>query len=80
MARKDADLFDVGFISAQQKVVRFTSNSTRAQEAGLRVGDEIVHTWGAWGASGSLDNMMQVVARRDGREFTVEYWPRSCKS
>ncbi|KAH6839469.1 hypothetical protein B0I37DRAFT_347912 [Chaetomium sp. MPI-CAGE-AT-0009] len=77
MLRKDAELFDIGFVSTQQKVVSFTSNSTRAQEAGLRVGDEIVRMWGAWGASDSLDNMMQVVARRDGREFTVEYWPRS---
>ncbi|KAH6627500.1 hypothetical protein F5144DRAFT_652091 [Chaetomium tenue] len=64
-------------LSGLGKVASFTSNRTRAEEAGLRVGDEVVRMWGEWGASDSLDNMMRVVVRRDGSEVNVDYWPRS---
>jgi predicted metalloprotease with PDZ domain len=69
MARKDAELFDLGFASSRGKVASFTSNRTRAEEAGLRIGDDIVHMWLAWAAGDSLDNMMRVIVRRDGSEF-----------
>ncbi|KAK4139767.1 protein lap1 [Dichotomopilus funicola] len=77
LVRRDAELFELGFVSAQGKVTGFTAEKTRAEEAGLRVGDEIVSMWGAWLAGDSLDNMMEVVVRRDGKDETITYWPRS---
>lgn len=77
LVRRDAELFEVGFLSAQKKVTEFTAEKTRAEEAGLRVGDEIMSMWGAWLAGDSLDNMMEVVVKRDGEEVTIRYWPRS---
>ena len=77
LVRRDAGRFDLGFVTSQGKVSAFTSDRTRAQDAGLRVGDDIVRMWGPWGAGDSQDNMMRVVVRRDGRELAVEYWPRS---
>jgi predicted metalloprotease with PDZ domain len=77
LVRRDAERFDLGFVPSQGKVSAFTSDRTRAQDAGLRIGDDIVRMWGPWGAGDSLDNMMRVVIKRDGQEFVVEYWPRS---
>jgi predicted metalloprotease with PDZ domain len=77
LVRRDAERFDLGFVTSQGKVSAFTADRTRAQAAGLRVGDDIVRMWGPWGASDSLDNVIRVFVNRDGRELAFEYWPRS---
>jgi predicted metalloprotease with PDZ domain len=61
LVRRDAERFDLGFVTSQGKVSAFTADRTRAQAAGLRVGDDIVRMWGPWGAGDSLDNVMRVV-------------------
>jgi len=77
MMRKDAGRFEAGYMTSREgKVTGFTERS-RAQEAGLQIGDEIVSAWTQWAAGDSLDNMMQVVVKRDGEQVTIKYWPRS---
>lgn len=76
MVRRDAERFEPGFVVSSNRVTSLVKGS-RAEEAGLEEGDQVVSTWALWGAGDSLDNMMQVVIVRDGQEHVIKYWPRS---
>ncbi len=67
--RKDAEKLEMGFFGGK-RVIALTKGS-RAEQAGLREGDEIAHAWSAWGAGDSLDNMMQVVVKRSDTEVVI---------
>jgi len=79
MVREDAEKFDMGYSVAAVggKPSLTLKRGSRAEAAGLRDGDEYVRAWGFWNAGDALENMMQVVVRRNGQEVTFKYWPRT---
>jgi hypothetical protein len=81
MVRRDVEKFEAGFdpgsLRANANMIKGLVAGSRAAEAGLREGDEVVRSWMLWGAGDALENMMEVTVRRDGKEQTFKYWPRS---
>ena len=78
MVRKDrlkfsSGLSETSFGSGQ--VIGLVAGS-RAQLAGLKEGEEIVSSWGLWGACDTYESKLQVVVKRDGKEVPVMWWPR----
>jgi len=76
MVRRDAGKLELGYTSIGSNVTTVVQGS-RAEEAGLMVGDQVVRAWALWGAGDALENMMRVVVMRDGEEVVIEYVPRS---
>ncbi|KAK3386426.1 hypothetical protein B0H63DRAFT_467770 [Podospora didyma] len=78
MVRRDAEKLDLGFDSRYLgSRVQELKTGSRAEQAGLREGDQIVRSWALWGAGDSLDNQIEVVVRRNGSDLAVRYLPRS---
>ncbi len=80
LVRSDAERFEAGFDpnSLRTRKIMGLVKGSRAEQAGVREGDEVVRSWMLWGASDSLEGMMQLtVKREDGGEQTIRYWPRS---
>lgn len=80
LVRRDAEKFELGFHSrsmSSDHIIRDLVKGSRAEEAGVREGDEVVESWMTWGAADSLDAMMQIRVRRGDEVKTIKWWPRS---
>ena len=79
MQRKDAEALQLGFSESSfgRKAISGLDSGSRAYEAGLREGDEIVRFWAFSTAGDALENKLKVVVRRQGQEVPIQYWPRS---
>ncbi|GAB1309942.1 Peptidase M61 catalytic domain-containing protein [Madurella fahalii] len=79
MVRRDVENLELGFSESSfgRGVIVGLVPGSRAEQAGLRDGDEIVRFWVFSTAGESLDNKMKVVVRRQGQEIPILYWPRS---
>ena len=79
MVRKDAENLELGFSegSLGRRIITDLVPGSRAEEAGLRGGDEIMRFWVFSTAGDSLANELKIVVKRDGKEIAITYRPRS---
>jgi predicted metalloprotease with PDZ domain len=79
MVRRDAERLELGFNPSSLGINKIFGliKGSRAEQAGVREGDQLISSWSTWGAGDSLDNMMQLVILRDGQQLVIKYWPRS---
>lgn len=80
LVRCDAEKFELGFDSralGREHVIKALVKGSRAAQAGVREGDEVLESWMAWGAADKLDGMMRVKVRRGDQVQQIEWWPRS---
>ncbi|KAK1749689.1 protein lap1 [Echria macrotheca] len=78
MVRQDMEKLELGFSeSSLGRNISGLIPGSRAEEAGLREGDEVVRFWTLSTAADSVENQMRVVVKRDGKEVVITYFPRS---
>ena len=80
LIRHDQEVLDLGFDDSfyRTRVVRGLKAGSRAAEAGLKDGDEIVKNTFIWQVQGDFERNMKLFVKREGvGEVDIEYWPRS---
>jgi hypothetical protein len=80
LVRRDAETFELGVDSSamgREHVMRNLVKGSRAEQAGVREGDEVVEAWMVWGAADRLDAMMRARVKRGDEVKEIMWWPRS---
>jgi len=79
MIRNDTKGLGLGFSegSLGWGVITGLVPGSRAEQAGLREGDEIARSWTFSTAADAVENKMKAVVKREGKEVDIVYRPRS---
>ena len=78
LIRQDAEPYDLGYdqASINDRVVSGLDPNSRAAQAGVRDGDEILSSFSIWDTTDEIDKEIAMRVRRDGEEFVIRYPPR----
>ena len=79
LVRKDRFRFELGFDSNSMRtgIVAGLQKGSRAEEAGVREGDEIVSGFMVWTVADYYDMEMEMVVSRGPGSERLKWWPRS---
>jgi predicted metalloprotease with PDZ domain len=78
LVRSDQELWELGFSASSltSRVIDGLDPGSRAAEAGLRDGDELLRNDFVANSADHYERNMSLVIKRDGREMDISYWPR----